>query len=135
MKKNIVLKNDLSEIQRLKQEITDLGKRIDLSGEVLYDIRLALEEAITNIISYAFDDDSEHRIDITIEARADMLIMAIEDDGRSFNPTEYYNADLEKPFDERGTGGMGIHILRTLMDKVEYKLHQGRNVLIIRKNL
>jgi len=135
MKKEIILKNDFSEIERLNEAIMALGKRVDLSGEVLYDIRLTLEEVITNIISYAFDDDRERYINVRIEAANDVLIMEIEDDGIPFNPTEHYNVDMEKPFDEREIGGMGIHMVQRLMDGVEYTFTQGRNILKLRKNL
>ena len=133
MKKILILKNKNSQIRILANGVLDFGKENDLHQNVLDDIRLAFEEMFSNIVSYGFDDDREHEIVMDMELSADLLTMKIRDDGRPFNPTEYVNPDLEKPLDEREIGGLGIHLVRHVIDEWEYKSEQGKNILTMKK--
>jgi serine/threonine-protein kinase RsbW len=133
MKKILILKNKNSEIRILANGVLDFGKENDLHQNVLDDIRLAFEEMFSNIVSYGFDDDREHEIVMEMELGADLLTMKIRDDGRPFNPTEYVNPDLEKPLDKREVGGLGIHLVRHVIDEWEYKSEQGKNILTMKK--
>ena len=133
MKKILILKNKNSEIRILANGVLDFGRENDLHQNVLDDIRLAFEEMFSNIVSYGFDDDREHEIVMDMELSADLLTMKIRDDGRPFNPTEYVNPDLEKPLDEREVGGLGIHLVRHVIDEWEYKSEQGKNILTMKK--
>ena len=132
---NIFLRNDLTEIERLAKTVAEFGKRNNLSGEVMYDVRLALEEVVSNIIRYGFEDDYGHQISIQIHLQGEILTLQIKDDGKPFNPLEVKSTNLEKPFDEREEGGMGVYIVRRLMDELKYKRAEGNNVLLLRKNL
>lgn len=133
MKKILILKNKNSEIRILANGVLDFGRENDLHQNVLDDIRLAFEEMFSNIVSYGFDDDREHEIVMEMELGADLLTMKIRDDGRPFNPTEYVNPDLEKPLDKREVGGLGIHLVRHVIDEWEYKSEQGKNILTMKK--
>ena len=135
MSKNILINNNLSEIERLSKAVAEFGKKNNLSSEVIYDVRLALEEVVSNIISYGFEDNYEHQISIEMNLQGETLTMKIKDDGKPFNPLEVKSTNLEKPFDEREIGGMGIHIVRKLMDKILYKREEGNNVLQLTKYL
>lgn len=135
MSKNILINNNLSEIERLSKAVAEFGKKNNLSSEVIYDVRLTLEEVVSNIINYGFVDHDEHQISIEMNLQGETLTMKIKDDGKPFNPLEVKNANLEKPFDEREIGGMGIYIVRKLMDKILYKREEGNNVLQLTKYL
>ena len=135
MSKNILINNNLSEIERLSKAVAEFGKKNNLSSEVIYDVRLALEEVVSNIISYGFEDNYEHQISIEMNLQGETLTMKIKDDGKPFNPLEVKSTNLDKPFDEREIGGMGIHIVRKLMDKILYKREEGNNVLQLTKYL
>ncbi len=135
MNKKLILKNDLSEIERLANTVVEFGKENDLARHIISDVRLVLEEIVSNILTYGFEDDSDHQVILQIELRADALIMEINDDGKPFNPTEYFNPNLEKPFDEREIGGMGIHLVRNLVDEFDYRQAQGKNILVMKKYL
>ena len=135
MNKKLILKNDLSEIERLTNTVVGFGKENDLAHHIVSDVRLVLEEIVSNIFTYGFEDDSDHQVILQIELRADALIMEINDDGKPFNPTEYFNPNLEKPFDEREIGGMGIHLVRNLVDEFDYRQAQGKNILVMKKYL
>jgi serine/threonine-protein kinase RsbW len=135
MKKILILKNKNSEIRILANGVLDFGRENDLHQNVLDDIRLAFEEMFSNIVSYGFEDDREHEIVMDMELSADLLTMKIRDDGRPFNPTVYVNPDLEKPLDEREVGGLGIHLVRHVIDEWEYKSEQGKNILTMKKRI
>ncbi len=133
--KNILINNNLSEIERLSKAVAEFGEKNNLSSEVIYDVRLALEEVVSNIINYGFEDNYEHQISIEMNLQGETLTMKIKDDGKPFNPLEVKSTNLDKPFDEREIGGMGIHIVRKLMDKILYKREEGNNVLQLTKYL
>ena len=135
MKKTLILKNDLSEIEGLAKTIVDFGKENNLSDKVIYDINLALEEVVSNIIFYGYEDNSEHRIIIHFDLRDKELILRVTDDAKPFNPQEVPEPDIGKPIEERQIGGLGIYFVRNLMDKVEYKREQGKNILVMKKEI
>jgi anti-sigma regulatory factor (Ser/Thr protein kinase) len=130
----VKLKNDLSEIERLSQIVTEFAKRNHLPSRVLFDLNLALEEVLTNVISYGYQDSNEHQIIIRICLENGELTAVVEDDGQPFNPLEVPEPDLEKTLEERPVGGLGIYLTRKLMDELEYKQQGGKNILVMKKN-
>ena len=90
---------------------------------------------LTNIISYAYDDAAEHQIGIRVALDGDSVCLRVEDDGRAFNPLDVPSPDLGLDFAERPVGGLGVHIVRSLMDTLEYRREDDRNILIMRKTL
>jgi anti-sigma regulatory factor (Ser/Thr protein kinase) len=131
---SVKLENNLSEIERLSQIVTEFGKRNQLSSRALFDLNLALEEVLTNVISYGYQDNNEHQIIIRICLENGELTAVVEDDGQPFNPLEVPEPDLEKPLEERPVGGLGIYLTRKLMDELEYKQQGGKNILVMKKN-
>ena len=111
------------------------GQRNDLPAEVVYDLRLVLEEIVSNIIKYGYKDNDEHQIYIQINLEGKILTLEIKDDGNPFNPLEVRNDAVEKPLDERDTGGMGIYIVKNLMDKTEYRRVEDNNILLLKKHI
>jgi anti-sigma regulatory factor (Ser/Thr protein kinase) len=135
MKKRLLLRNDIAEIEKLANELVLFGEAGGLPAETVFEIKLALEELIVNVILHGYEDDAEHQIAVEIRLTDEELTMTIEDDGKPFNPLEFRSENIERPFDERETGGMGIHLVRQLMDEVSYQREQGRNVLFLRKQV
>ncbi|MBM4122674.1 MAG: DUF3365 domain-containing protein [Nitrospira sp.] len=129
----LVLRNRLSELSRLGEAIEQFAERHGLPQQVVYAVNLALEELVTNIISYGYADAAEHHIVLWLSFRNGQLRAEIEDDGRPFNPLEAPKPDLSQPLDERPIGGLGIHLLTTMMDGVEYRRQEGKNRLILTK--
>lgn len=134
MSKNILINNNLSEIERLSKAVAEFGETNNLSSEVIYDVRLALEEVVSNIIIYGFEYNYEHQISIQMNLQGESLTMKIKDDGKPFNPLEIESTNLEKPFDEREIGGMGIYIVQQLMDELRYNREEDYNILLLRKH-
>ena len=129
------LKSNLSELDTLCQHLEDFGKKIGLSKKMIFEINLALDELFTNIISYGFNDEDEHSIKITISPQKDELCLCIEDDGVPFNPVDFEITDVACSVENCKIGGLGIHIIRKLMDEICYQRCDDRNMLTLKKKI
>jgi sigma-B regulation protein RsbU (phosphoserine phosphatase) len=129
----IKLKNKVSELDGLSQTLREFGQRHGLASKVIHDLNLAMEEILTNIISYGYTDNREHEVKVRLSAQLGEVSVEIEDDGQPFNPLEAPEPDITKPLEERKIGGLGIHLVRKLMDSLEYKRQGERNLLTIKK--
>ena len=95
---------------------------------------LALEELVTNCIKYGYDDQAEHLIEVTMSITESELVMVFTDDGHSFNPLELPEPDTSLPIEDRAVGGLGIHMLRKMSDRMEYVDSGGENRITLRKS-
>jgi serine phosphatase RsbU (regulator of sigma subunit)/anti-sigma regulatory factor (Ser/Thr protein kinase) len=129
----IKLSNKLSELERFDQILAEFGRRHSLAPNVVHDLNLALEEILTNIISYGYTDDREHEIRVNLNVQPGEVRIEVEDDGQPFNPLEAPEPDTTQPLEERIVGGLGIHLVRKLMDGLDYKRQGDRNLLTIKK--
>ena len=134
MRTDLTLKNDLIEIERLAGCVQDFGRENRLSADLVGEIRLVLEEVVTNIISYGYEDRVEHAIEVIIINSEQDVTLRVRDDARPFNPLEQPVPDLEIPLEDRGIGGMGIHIVREIMDEIDYKREDNGNLLVMTKH-
>ena len=125
--------NRLAEIGTAAERIEVFGAAHGLSPEVVFKLSLALEEVVANIIAHAYDDEDEHQIAIRVALDGDGVSVRVEDDGRAFNPLDAPRPDLGLGLAERPIGGLGVHIVRSVMDALEYRREDGRNILIMRK--
>lgn len=131
----IALKNDLGELSRLAEALQTFASANGLSAGTLFAVNLALEELVTNTIWYGFTDGQVHVIDISLRLDGPDLHVRVEDDATAFNPLERAAPDLEAPIEDRPIGGLGVHLVRTLMDDVQYERAGARNVLTMRKRV
>ena len=129
------LRNQLSELATLCEKMEGVGQTLGLSRRCLFEVNLALDELFTNIISYGFQDQSEHFIRVRVSAAPDMLTVVLEDDGVAFNPVERIPPDLPCALDQCKVGGLGIHLVKNLMDEVTYERRAGTNVLTMKKTI
>ena len=133
---SLTLVNQLSEVAKLAPFVEAFGVAEGLDREVVFNINLALDEVVTNVIRYGHEDDGrEHPIVVRLALDGGVLTAEVEDDGRAFNPLEAPAPDLNASIDDRGIGGLGIYLVRSVMSSVEYRREDGRNVLTMRKNL
>ena len=129
------LKSSLTELDILCEKLEEIGQTIGLSKKLIFEVNLALDELFTNIISYGFGDDQEHIIKVTITPQNDTLCMCIEDDGIPFNPIEFEAPDVACSVENCKIGGLGIHIIRKLMDEICYQRCDDKNILTLKKTL
>ena len=130
---SITCSNRLAEIEKATELIEAFGTAHGLSAEVVFKLNLALDEVVTNIISHAYDDEDEHQIVIRVALDGEGVAVRVEDDGRAFNPLDAPRPDLGLDLANRPIGGLGVHIVRSVMDALEYRRENDRNILIMRK--
>jgi anti-sigma regulatory factor (Ser/Thr protein kinase) len=111
----------------------ELGEEQHFSRELVHDINLVLEEIISNIILYGYEDAKLHQIDLELRYDEQEVELRIQDDAKAFNPLDVPDPDLELPIEERPIGGLGIYLTRSLMDELNYTRAQGKNVLTLKK--
>jgi serine/threonine-protein kinase RsbW len=135
-KKQLSILNKIEELPKLNIVLEELAEEWGLSMKNSMHINLVLEEIVTNIIFYGFDENTEHQINIVFEKGINELKIVITDDGKAFNviATKEFD-DQKKSAEEREIGGLGIHFVKTLMDKVEYQRLNNMNILTLYKNL
>jgi anti-sigma regulatory factor (Ser/Thr protein kinase) len=131
----IPVRNDLAELERVASLIEDFGRRHRLPTRTVFELNLAIDEVLTNIILYAFLDAVEHEIVLRLSAVAagETVVVEIEDDGQPFDPTCCAPPDLTQAIDDRPVGGLGIHLVRRLMDSLTYRRRRDKNLLAMRK--
>ena len=98
-------------------------------------LNLALEEAVTNVVMYAYPAGEEGDVDIVAALSEGSLLFTISDKGIPFDPTKKEDADITLGVEERQIGGLGIFLVRQLMDTVEYERKDGYNILTMKKKL
>ena len=133
---HIQLWNRLTELNRLATAVDKLGEDWEIPPKVLMEVNLALEELFTNILFYAYDDRKEHMIDLLFEnPEPGCIRISISDDGKAFNLLEKSADDnLSKPLAERQVGGLGIHLVKQLVNNIEYQRKDGKNVVLLIRN-
>ena len=100
-----------------------------------YLANLTIEELVTNCVKYGYDDTNEHVIEIELSLSPAELVLTVTDDGHPFNPLELPEPDTNLPVEDRAVGGLGIHLLRKMSDRMEYVRTDGKNRLTIHKSL
>ena len=133
MEKEIRIKNNLDEIAILANFVEELCSELALPAEVTMNINLALEEAVANVIMYPSEE--EHEILLKVSDTNEQLIFLLTDKGLSFDPTQVAEVDLTLPIEERPIGGLGIFLIRSIMNEVTYQRLDNENQLIMKKNI
>ena len=127
------LKSKLSELNTLCRHLEDCGNFMELPQKCLFEINLGLDELFTNIISYGFADESEHQIKFSLAKDKETLVVQIEDDGVPFNPLDAADPEVSQDIDSINIGGLGIHLVKKVMDDIDYQRVEGKNKLILKK--
>ena len=121
--------NDSADLARVLDEVDAHLAPLPVSPKRKYAVRLALDELLSNVIRYAYDDQAVHQIDLRLETGAPFHL-TIADDGKPFDPT----ADapppvLDGPVEDRPIGGLGLHILKKMGLRLAYRREAGRNLV------
>ena len=131
----LTAENQISEIPRVNAAFNAFSEQQGLPQTVATRINVIFDELLTNIVSYAFRDEARHAINIRVELSEQLLRLTIDDDGLPFNPFEAAAPDTSLPMDERETGGLGIHLVRSMVDDVSYQRRIDGNSLTLVKRL
>ena len=133
--KRIILPNDTKEVPTLAAFVDEVCEAVGFDAALTMKMNLAIEEAVVNVMEYAYPRGTHG--DITVEAQANdvRLKFTIIDSGTHFDPTAQAEVDTTLSAEDRPIGGLGIHIVRQYMDSINYERISGHNVLTLRKRL
>ena len=127
--------NDVSEIEKLHYVVGKYAVANELEDGVAMNLNLVLEELLSNTIFYGYDDHDTHYIYVELRLKGDVLTAVIEDDGIPFNPLEREEVDTSRDIDDVEVGGLGIHFVKKLMDKLSYERKDNKNFLTLEKQI
>ena len=133
--KAITLQNDTKEVEALGAFVKGVAEDLSLGKPLTNKLRLAVEEAVVNVMEYAYPKGTRGDVDIRAVSNGRRLKFIISDSGIPFNPTEVSAADTTLSAEERPIGGLGILLVRELMDSINYERIHGKNVLTLTKSI
>lgn len=133
--REIKLHNRLDELNRLNEQLEEIGMEAGWPSRTVLDLSLACEELLVNIVNYGYPMGGEHSIAITVTASPANVEVRIEDGGVPFNPLAQANPDTSLDLEERMTGGLGIFFVKRLMDDIHYERAGNLNRFSMRKRL
>lgn len=130
---DLTLLNRATEIARGQDQLEQFAAAHHFPDRKLHEVQTALEEHLTNILHYGYDDHGEHQIQIGVWLAGAELRIQVQDEGRPFNPLAHPAPDLSLPINQRPIGGLGIHMMRKSLDGMEYRRENGKNILVMIK--
>lgn len=134
IQRSITLPNDISTISQLSEFVETVCEEKGLDMALTMNLNLALEEAVVNVMSYAYpDSQGDVKVDIIIDDQK--VVSILTDSGIPFDPTQKGDVDTTLPAEERPIGGLGIHLVKQIMDKVSYQYVDNQNILTLEKNI
>ena len=137
MGKSLSLKigNDLNELAVLCREVHNFLEDEKVPAAPVYKIDLSIEEMLTNVIKYSYDDNDRHEISVYLQIDPDRILLEMRDDGHEFNPLEAPLSDLSDEIELRRVGGMGIHLTRAMVDAISYLRDGNTNMVAVSVNI
>ena len=131
----ISLTNELREITVAATQIEEFFAARAQSPAIAYAVNLSVDELLTNTISYGYNDGNPHRIDIAVRMDESVIVVEITDDARPFEPSEVPQPDTGASLEDRPLGGLGIFLVREMMDSFHYRRSQGHNIVTLTKEI
>ncbi|MBQ7531376.1 MAG: ATP-binding protein [Paludibacteraceae bacterium] len=127
----MTMRNDIRTIPTLSEWVDSLP----IPQELNMTINLALEEAVSNVMLYAYPEGTAGAVELTATKTAKTITFTIEDSGKTFDPTDQAEPDLTLSVEERPIGGLGIHLVRQIMDEIRYERINNKNILTLIKRI
>ena len=135
MKKEIKIKNEVGELERVNQFVEEIGAELGLDMELQMNLNLVMEEMVSNVIFYAYPEGKHEEIELVAESDGKELTFVLSDKGKEFDPTMKEDADPNINPMDRDIGGMGIYIVKNIMNQVTYQRLEGKNLLTMKKEI
>ncbi len=129
---SLVIHNNYEDLRKLCETASKFLESLSLPFSASYAADLALEELITNIIKYGYDDKSSHEIAVSLTNVGKNLAIRIEDDGHPFDPVAAPSPDTDLSIEDRKIGGLGIHLVKNSCESMIYKRENNRNIVEVR---
>lgn len=127
--------NTFDALTTAAEETTRFLEENSASPDAVFAANLAIEELVTNIVKYGYDDSAAHEIVIALSVLNNELRIEISDDGHEFNPFDQPEPDTTLPAEERPIGGLGIHFVRNMLDDCAYCRTDGKNIVTLSKKI
>jgi anti-sigma regulatory factor (Ser/Thr protein kinase) len=131
----ISLGNENGQVAEAVGRMEGFLKRNGIDAHAFAGLDLAVDELLTNVVSYAFRDGARHRIDVEFDFSRGRLSIEIRDDGVPFNPLDIPPPKLDGELAEREVGGLGMHFVRNIADEITYRREANWNILTLSKNM
>ncbi len=129
----LILPAKMQNFESMMQFIESIAKSQGFDAKKVNQVKIAAEEALVNVISYAYQD-KDGNIEINCDAKEGRgLVIEIIDKGSPFDPTLIPEPDIDAPIEDRRIGGLGVYMMHQLMDEVNYRRDEGRNILTLAK--
>lgn len=135
MEKKLILQNEVEQLSKLSDFIDSIAEELSIDSSMAMGLNLAIEEAVTNVVMYAYPEGEVGNVVIIANFTEGMLIFTISDNGIPFDPTSKTDADVTLNVEERPIGGLGIFLVKNLMDFVGYERKNGYNILTLKKKI
>lgn len=135
MKHHLTLHNDVQEVPQLAAFIDEVAEACGIDMATAMSLNLAMEEAVVNVMNYAYPADSPGEVRIDASVADGKLVLTISDWGQPFDPTAVEPVDTSLDADDRPIGGLGIHLIRRYTDSLSYERRADMNVLTMVKRL
>ena len=135
MKKEIVINNQIEELERLAIFVEEVADALGLDPETNMHLNLALEEVVSNAILYAYPREMGEKIAVMAQKENNSLVFTITDKGKECDPTKVEDADVTLSAEDREIGGLGIYIVKNIMNEVTYQRLDGKNILTLKKTI
>ena len=135
LQRSLTLPNDINTIPQLNEFIDTVCEELEIDMALAMSLNLAMEEAVVNVMDYAYPEGTEGEVDIEAIADEAQLHFTISDSGKPFDPTAKEEVDTTLSAEERPIGGLGIHLIRQLMDDISYERKDDKNILRLSKNI
>jgi len=133
--KQLIIGNDIAELSRVVAFLDIIEEEWTLPISLMMPLNLVLEEALTNVIFYAYEKESKYEIVFDFEKRENQREIKITDSGQPFDPTQKADPDITLSIDDRPIGGLGILLIKKIMDKVTYQRKESFNILLMTKKI
>lgn len=133
LSETLVIKNDIKDVSKFSDFIKSVIEKLNIEKSLASQLRLAVEEAVVNVIDHAYPTGNEGGIEVRVISDGKILKTIIIDSGAAFDPTTKERTDTSLPVEDRQIGGLGILLIHDLMDSINYERIDGRNVLTLTK--
>lgn len=121
--------NTLDSLPPLTTAVNRFLDQHTVPREAIFRVNLAIEEIVTNIIKYSYDDTDPHKISVHLALFPDTIRLRLQDDGHPFDPLQMPAPDIHVPLEERKIGGLGLHLVRATVSHIAYRRENGANIL------
>ena len=133
--RELLIDNQIDELRRVAIWLEEIGEEWEFPMSFVLSLNLVLEEALTNTILYGYQDKEEHTIEILFSKSGNLLKVSIVDDGMAYDPTSKPDPDITLSVQDRPIGGLGVFLIKKIMDTVEYQRIENKNHLMLTKNI